>query len=127
MNKYKLNSRRQVFVKYGPDLAVTEGKVKVKLKLYPSLKRLNKFTPGAVLPYNQFNYNIRTKGLLFQPCATCGATENVEMHHRRPLRQKNTDNTLKGIVQNLSRKQIPLCRPCHIKVHRGEYDGPGIY
>lgn len=38
-----------------------------------------------------------------------------------------TDNTLKGIQINQSRKQIPLCATCHQRVHKGLYDGPGIY
>ena len=38
---------------------------------------------------------------------------NIEMHHRRPLNAHKTDNTLKGIQVNLSRKQILLCASCH--------------
>jgi len=49
------------------------------------------------------------------------------MHHRRSLKAHKTDNTLKGIQINQSRKQIPLCTSCHQKVHNGLYDGPGIY
>ena len=61
------------------------------------------------------------------PCIICCSKENVEMHHRRPLKKSKTDNTLKGINVNLSRKQIPVCRNCHITIHNGNYDGPGIY
>jgi hypothetical protein len=49
------------------------------------------------------------------------------MHHRRPLKVYKTDNTLKGIQTNQSRKQIPFCTLCHQRVHNGLYDGPGIY
>lgn len=49
------------------------------------------------------------------------------MHHRRPLEANKTDNTLKGIKINQSRKQILLCVSCHQKVHNGLYGGPGIY
>jgi predicted HNH restriction endonuclease len=58
-------------------------------------------------------------------CAICGTLHNVEMHHRRPL--KGYDGTLKGIEKAQSRKQIPLCRKCHMKVHSGKYDEPSIY
>ena len=51
----------------------------------------------------------------------------IVMHHRRPLKAHKTDNTLKGIQINQSRKQRPLCVSCHQKVHKGLYDGPGIY
>jgi len=60
-------------------------------------------------------------------CSICGTTSNIEMHHRRSLKASVTDNTLKGIVKNLTRKQIPLCKECHFKVHAGSYSGPGIY
>jgi hypothetical protein len=43
------------------------------------------------------------------------------------LKSSITDNTLKGIVKNLTWKQIPLCKECHLKVHKGSYNGPGIY
>lgn len=131
MNKMKIRSRRKVFRKYGGNLTVTYNDKKVSFKLQKTLKRINKFSPTQLLPYESFNYSMRTKSILDKPCIICGATENVEMHHRRPLKQKVTDNTLPflkvGIKKNLSRKQIPLCRSCHMKVHKGQYDGPGIY
>lgn len=129
MNKLKIRSRAKIFNKYGFHLTVprTDGKT-VSLKLYKNLPRISKFSVSEQRDaYEMFNYSIRTKGILQANCAICGTTENVEMHHRRPLKNKITDNTLKGIKVNLSRKQIPLCRACHMKVHSGQYDGPGIY
>jgi hypothetical protein len=128
MNKLKINSRRQVFKKFGGNLRINEGKKTVSLKLYHSLSAINKFNSSEMIgPYKMFDYSLRTKRTFGAPCSICGSTEQVEMHHRRPLKRKVTDNTLKGIEINLSRKQIPLCRSCHMKVHKGEYDGPGIY
>ena len=49
------------------------------------------------------------------------------MHHRRPLKQTKTNNSFKSIKGNMSRKQIPLCKKYHFKVHSGHYDGPSIY
>lgn len=124
MNKMKINSRAQVFKKYGYYLTVEKGfgrKKDIKLDLQRSLSRINKFQTGAKLPYYMFNLAIQTHQLLEKACAICGTSDNVEMYHRRPL------NTLKGINVNLSRKQIALCRQCDMKVHRGEYNGPGIY
>ena len=51
----------------------------------------------------------------------------IVMHHRRPLKAHKTDNTLKGIQINQSRKQIPLCVSCPQKVYNGIYDGLGLY
>lgn len=129
MNKMKLNSRAQVFKKYGSSLCVGVNKKgkKFELKLQKSFPRINKFQVAEKLPYDEFNKSIRTTNILDKACTICNTYENVEMHHRRGLKNKFTDNTLKGIERNLSRKQIPLCRSCHIKVHNGQYDGPGIY
>lgn len=127
MNKMRMDSRRKVFKRYGGNLTVTYNNKKISFKLQKTLTRINKFSPGKLLPYESFNYSMRTNSILDQPCAICAATDNVEMHHRRGLKSKDTDNTLKGIKKNLSRKQIPLCRTCHMKVHKGQYDGPGIY
>ena len=127
MDKFKLYSRRQVFKKFGKDIKVRDKQSKeVKLNLQSNLKRINKWNINAVLPYEIFYYNLRTKSSLGQSCAACGSTENVEMHHRKPLRSGKTDNTFKGIAKNIARHQIPLCRLCHVKVHSGIYDGPGI-
>jgi len=129
MNKLKLNSRRQVFKKYGKTIQVqNEDSKLVSFKLVKSLPRIEKFS-NSVLPsgFETFKYSIRTRSVFDKPCKICGTKCNVEMHHRRPLKAHKTDNTLKGIQINLSRKQIPLCASCHQRVHNGLYDGPGIY
>ena len=129
MNKLKLNSRKQVFKKYGKTIQVQtdEGK-SVAFKLEKSLPRIEKFSNNA-LPsgFETFKYSLRTRSVFDKPCKICSTKRNVEMHHRRPLKAHKTDNTLKGIQINQSRKQIPLCASCHQRVHNGLYDGPGIY
>lgn len=76
-------------------------------------------------PLDVFNWALRSRINLGEACSICSSTIGVEMHHRRPL--KGHDSTVVGIEKSQSRKQIPLCRNCHMKVHRGEYDGRGIY
>jgi len=82
-----------------------------------------------ILPYGfeTFKYSLRTRSVFDENCKICGTKRNIEMHHRRPSKAHKTDNTLKGIQINQSRKQIPLCVSCHQKVYNGIYDGPGIY
>ena len=129
MNKLKLNSRRQVFKKYGKTIQVKDesGKL-VAFKLVKSLPRIGKFS-NKILPsgFETFKCNLRTQSVFDKACKICGTKRNVEMHHRRPLKAHKTDNTLKGIQINQSRKQIPLCASCHQRVHNSLYDGPGIY
>jgi hypothetical protein len=132
MNKMRLNSRAQVFKKFGEKLCIhveESFNKKVELKLEKNLSRISKFQvkDNSTLPFQIFNFNLRTNLVLNRECTICKSTENVEIHHRRPLKSKSTDNTLKGIQVNLSRRQIPLCRECHMMVHQGKYDGPGIY
>jgi hypothetical protein len=138
MNKLKLSSRAKVFKKFGKELVVTKASEKnlakeVKFNYQNTLKKLELFNTGKKddknigLPYYVFNYALRSKKISNAQCSICGTTYNVEMHHRRPLKASITDNTLKGINKNLTRKQIPLCRECHLKVHDGSYSGPGIY
>lgn len=131
MNKLKLNSRKQIFIKFGKKITVgqnSKGKP-YEFQLQSSLKRINKFSnTGNWNLFRTFNRSVRVSGgTLEQPCIICDSKENVEMHHRRPLKASKTDNTLKGIKINLSRKQIPVCRSCHISIHAGTYSGPGIY
>jgi group II intron reverse transcriptase/maturase len=129
MNKLKLNSRRQVFKKYGNTIQVKDDSDKlVAFKLVKSLPRISKFS-NKILPsgFEIFKYSLRSKSVFDKACKICGTKRNVEMHHRRPLKAHKTDNTLKGIQINQSRKQIPLCATCHQRVHKGLYDGPGIY
>jgi group II intron reverse transcriptase/maturase len=69
---------------------------------------------------------LRTRSKLDNPCAICGETEDVEMHHVRHLRKMDERKKKGGFIRvmiALNRKQIPLCPKCHDKVHRGEYDG----
>jgi group II intron reverse transcriptase/maturase len=141
MNKLKLSSRAQVFKKFGRSIEVPivvsdglddrkQSTKTVSLKLEKSFKRIDQFQEGKTspeLPYDIFYKAIRTARWDNPQCAICKTYSNVEMHHRRPIKQAKTDGTLKGIESNLARKQIPLCKSCHMKVHAGNYDGPAIY
>jgi hypothetical protein len=70
--------------------------------------------------------NWRTKFKLTSMCTICGSTEKLEMHHIRHLKNSNTkQKTYKGfdqLVASLGRKQICVCRFCHEKIHKGEYN-----
>lgn len=46
------------------------------------------------------------------------------MHHVKHVRK--ADYTYQGfhrLMHLLNRKQIPVCKKCHLKIHKGEYDG----
>lgn len=52
-------------------------------------------------------------------CAVCESEYRVEMHHVRHMKDLNPKL---GVVDKLmvraNRKQIPLCRSCHMSYHR---------
>ena len=126
-DKMKLRSRAKVFKKFGKNLEVEKG---IKFPLKNSLKKISfRLMKGKSettnYPLDVFNWALRSRINLGEACSICSSTIGVEMHHRRPL--KGHDSTVVGIEKSQSRKQIPLCRNCHMKVHRGEYDGRGIY
>lgn len=67
--------------------------------------------------------NMRSRSATGLACKICGSTEKVEMHHVRHIRKMN--QKLKGfhkVMASLNRKQVPVCKECHLKIHRGEYD-----
>lgn len=52
---------------------------------------------------------------------------SIEIHHVRSLRKRpRKRNFLEDIMSKMSRKQVPLCKSCHLDVHAGRYDGPSF-
>jgi len=63
------------------------------------------------------------KAVLDSTCTVCGTSENIEMHHVRKLRESTRAikmDYMTSMMSRMNRKQIPICKPCHIKYHRGE-------
>ena len=60
-------------------------------------------------------------------CGICAKKGYTEMHHVRHIKRQG--HKYKGfdlVLQNINRKQVPLCLSCHHKVHKGQYDGESI-
>lgn len=71
----------------------------------------------------------RTARMLDASCAICESVINVEMHHLRHIKKMGIaakSDFLTNIMSKINRKQIPLCKICHVKVHAGKYDGPAL-
>jgi hypothetical protein len=68
---------------------------------------------------------LRTRSKLGFPCLICGEGDNVEMHHVRHVRKLGLRKPrgFQAVMRALNRKQIPVCKGCHRKIHLGEYDG----
>lgn len=53
-------------------------------------------------------------------CTICESEYRVEMHHVRMMKDLNPKaRTLDKIMAKKNRKQIPLCRSCHVKYQNG--------
>jgi group II intron reverse transcriptase/maturase len=73
----------------------------------------------------RMNVRLRTRSKLGLPCVVCGDPDRVQMHHVRHIR-KFEDGAPRGftrVMAALNRKQVPVCKACHERIHRGEYDG----
>lgn len=54
-------------------------------------------------------------------CAKCGSDYRVEMHHVRAMKNLNPKiSEVDRLMVRANRKQIPLCRECHMKYHHNK-------
>jgi len=51
----------------------------------------------------------------------------IEMHHVKHIKTIGPKLTpFDKLMARINRKQVPLCRKCHLKVHKGEYKGMSL-
>jgi len=73
--------------------------------------------------------NLRTSASFDLPCCMCGSSDNINMHHIKHVRHTKyelipREQVWARTMSLRNRKQIPLCRECHMNVvHRGKYGG----
>jgi group II intron reverse transcriptase/maturase len=78
-------------------------------------------------PLTASDWKVSTRSAYSYPCASCNSTIDVEMHHLKHIKTINTKlNTFDKMVAEINRKQVPLCRNCHLEVHRGKYKGKSL-
>lgn len=128
-NKMSLGTRARVIKKYGPEISVYDqnqrdehNRPKLKSKLYKPSYRINlwDFKRGDV------NTNIKAlyaSGLSPAKldnlvCSVCGSDYKIEMHHIRAMKDiKDKKGSLDYLMSSNNRKQIAVCRDCHMKYH----------
>jgi len=126
--KLRLNTAK-VIKRFGKDISVRldTGKL-LKLAIPLTLRKgpnHRKFKKTEFDPLAITRWKIRTISSLDKDCSICGSTTKIEMHHIRHL---NSSETRSYVLQlrAMNRKQIPVCRDCHVKIHNGEYDGVAL-
>lgn len=130
--KLKMNSRKSVFAKFKSNLEVkdrTSDSPNSKLKTYSfklesSFKKTGKFLINPMDPIDSVYYSLRTRSQLSNEsiCSICSSNDNIEMHHVRALKKGKTGGFM-DVMRAMNRKQIPVCRTCHVKIHNGLYSG----
>jgi group II intron reverse transcriptase/maturase len=126
-------SIRQVFKKFGkiPHTIIKahDGKRDRQVAFYYNTnwtKQRNGFQIGdTTIDLLQWSHKMRTRSKLGKPCCICNSLTHIEMHHVRHIRKTGGKKPVgfNTILQALNRKQIPVCRECHLKIHQGTYDG----
>lgn len=131
-------SVKKVFTRFGQDLCITikrqEGKADRQVRFYLNhdwSTQREAFQTGDQTDIDllQMAARLRTRSKLGKPCCICGETgeiRQIEMHqvrHIRKLSNKREPTGFNRILRQLNRKQVPACQACHLKRHRGEYDG----
>lgn len=131
--KFKL-AKRQLLKKYGENLEInyltSKGSTKSISFHFPIPTRnpmnfATKMEPRD--PLYAGLWKIRTIANLGENCASCGSTQDLEMHHLKHIRTISVKlSTFDKNLAKINRKQIPLCKECHTKVHKGEYQGMSL-
>jgi 5-methylcytosine-specific restriction endonuclease McrA len=128
--KYKLGTLKKGFKKFGKNLEIKDKDGKI-LASFPdeSFVASKKFYTSYVDPISNLDKLtrafFRTAARLNSQCFVCGSTTNLEMHHVKHIRKASDSTKLDywtRAMSNMNRKQIPVCRPCHNKIHNGKYD-----
>lgn len=92
-------------------------------------RRPMRFLGGAKFNdiFSIVDFKISTISRLDSPCANCNSMDNVEMHHVRHIKTINVKLTpFDKMLARINRKQVPLCRKCHLEVHQGKYQGKSL-
>lgn len=78
-------------------------------------------------PFEVVDHQIYTIRLLDSNCASCNSSDQVEMHHVRHIKTINLKlSPFDKMMARINRKQVPLCRRCHMEIHQGKYNGKSL-
>jgi group II intron reverse transcriptase/maturase len=117
--KFKLRSVTEVISKYGKDLK-GDGKTgflkpSYKIDVWGFKSKPKDRIKTLFAPY------LSAATLDSLECAKCKSTDRVEMHHVRLLSDLNPKlSEVDRIMAKRRRKQIPLCRNCHLEHHKNQ-------
>jgi group II intron reverse transcriptase/maturase len=122
----------KIFKKHGKTLTVkvknTDKTVSFPYKTSWKIREKKWLLGQQVMIPTDHYANLISRSSLGLPCSICDSDEGpIEMHHVHHVRKQGF--RYKGFQEQmalLNRKQVPLCKNCHKKVHAGLYDGPSL-
>jgi len=114
--KYTLKSQNIAYKRFGKDL---RGKDRIKfLDIRYKIQPWDFKTSSKDYIKTLFTDRISIASFENLLCSLCGSDYRVEMHHIRHLKDLNPKmNKLDSIMATRRRKQIAVCRQCHMKYH----------
>lgn len=78
-------------------------------------------------PFAIVSYKISTINPFNMLCASCNSQDNIEMHHVKHIKTINPKlSPFDKMMAKINRKQVPLCRKCHMDIHAGRYNGKSL-
>jgi len=118
--KFKLSSMKSTFAKFGPNLVYKDKQGNIYSFYKPSWRvNTNRFQININPEINTlYAESVSLAKLDELPCTSCGSMFRVEMHHIRKMSDLNPKlSKIDKLMVKKQRKQIPLCRECHMKLH----------
>jgi nicotine oxidoreductase len=126
--KLSLKTRAKVIKRFGSNISLfdhnkrdKDNKPTLIAQLYKPSYRINiwdfksKINPNIMAMFNNHKSLARLDNLV---CSECGSEYKVEMHHIREMKYlKQKMGSLDFLMARRNRKQIPVCRICHMKYH----------
>lgn len=130
-HKLSLGRRAKVYAKFGMMLTIkyrkenkSNSKPKIIQLFKPSLKieAWNFLIDKVNHDIAQFYANTKSLANLDNlKCSICYSNYRVEMHHIRMMKNLSPKTkSLDALMARANRKQMPLCRSCHMKYHAGD-------
>jgi hypothetical protein len=114
--KFKAKSQSNIYKAYGKEMKGKGKHAFVKITLGINNAAFN-------IKVDDVNLRVNAKGISKASlenlaCSVCNSDHRVEMHHIRMLKDLNPKaNYIDKIMAEKRRKQIPLCRECHMNHH----------
>lgn len=117
--KFNLKTQAKVYKKFGRNLAGGDKHGFCPIVLGVDTWKFNAETQDPILKVNAAG--ISKASLEDLSCSSCESKDRVEMHHVRMMKDLNPKAFyVDKIMAQRNRKQIPLCRKCHLELHRNK-------